>query len=63
MTKQKGPDKNLQNVAKDLEQPHVNAHYDNQMQLKTDTRRHWDKISADEEGEPSVGGLKHVETR
>lgn len=62
MTKQKGPDKNLQNVVKDLDKPHISAHFDAQMQLKTDTRRHMDKIRDDEHGEPFSGGVKHVET-
>jgi hypothetical protein len=62
MTKQHGPDKNLQNVAKDLEQPHINAHFDNQLQQKTNDRRDRDMTSRDEESYPSAGGLKHVET-
>jgi hypothetical protein len=62
MTKQRGPDKNLQNVAKDLEQPRINALFDDQQQRQTDDRRRWDNIRHDEEGEPAVGGLKHVET-
>jgi hypothetical protein len=62
MTKQKGPDKNLQNVVDDLDKPDINAHYNAQMQLKTDTRRRWDKIRSDQPGEPLItGGEKDVE--
>ncbi|KIL38159.1 hypothetical protein SD70_28195 [Gordoniibacillus kamchatkensis] len=62
MTKQHGPDKNLQNVVKDLDQPRINAEFNNQQQRKTDDRRQRDNNRFDEEGKLNAGGLNHVET-
>ncbi|MGG1555088.1 hypothetical protein [Paenibacillus ferrarius] len=45
MTKQKGPDKNLQNVAKDLEMSAVNAHNAQQVQQQTNDHRHQDALN------------------
>ncbi|SIR61783.1 MULTISPECIES: hypothetical protein [unclassified Paenibacillus] len=49
MTKQKGPDKNLQNVAKDLELEPVNAHNANQLQRQSEDRRHQDNLNHEDE--------------
>ncbi|MBP1967786.1 hypothetical protein [Paenibacillus aceris] len=45
MTKQKAPDKNLQNVAKDLEAAPVNSHQAQQMQQQANDRRHQDALN------------------
>ncbi|MGG1519851.1 hypothetical protein ABE504_30915 [Paenibacillus oryzisoli] len=45
MTKQKGADKNLQNVAKDLEAGAVNAHNAQQIQQQTNDQRHQDALN------------------
>ena len=42
MTRQKGIDKNLQNVVKDLDQNPVNAHHAMQLQQDTNDRRKQD---------------------
>jgi len=44
MTRQKGPDKNLQNVAEDLNRLKVNAHNAQQQQQDTNDRRHKDAL-------------------
>jgi len=49
LTKQKGPDKNLQNVAKDLEMEPVNAHNANQLQRQSEDRRHQDNLNHGDE--------------
>ncbi|MFC5402260.1 hypothetical protein [Cohnella soli] len=41
-------DKNLSNVAEDLEQTPVNAHHAQQLQQKTNDRRHQDALNHDE---------------
>lgn len=48
MTQQKSRDKNLQNVVKDLEVEAVNAHHAQQLQQKTNDRRHKDAQNHDE---------------
>jgi hypothetical protein len=45
MTKQKAADKNLQNVAKDLETTPVNAHNAQQLQQNTNDHRHKDALN------------------
>lgn len=45
MTKQKGVDKNLQNVIEDLETMPVNAHNAQQLQQDTNDRRHQDALN------------------
>jgi hypothetical protein len=45
MTKQKGPDKNLQNVAKDLDKTVVNSHQAQQVQQQTNDHRHQDSLN------------------
>ena len=45
MTKQIGPDKNLQNVVKDLENSPVNAHHAQQVQQQTNDHRHQDSLN------------------
>lgn len=47
MTKQKGVDKNLQNVVKDLEAEPVNRHHAQQLRQKTNDRRHRDALNHD----------------
>lgn len=47
MTKTKAVDKNLQNVAKDLEQSPVNSHHAQQLQQDTNDRRHQDALNHD----------------
>lgn len=41
-------DKNLSNVAKDLEQSPVNSHQAQQLQQKTNDRRHQDALNHDQ---------------
>ncbi|WP_282938713.1 hypothetical protein [Paenibacillus sp. RC67] len=49
MTKNKSSvDKNLQNVAKDLEHTAVNSHQAQQIQQQTNDRRHQDALNHDE---------------
>jgi len=50
VTKRKGPDKNLQNVAKDLESDHANlgGHANQQWQQQTNDRRHQDALNHQE---------------
>lgn len=45
MTKAKGADKNVQNVAKDLEASSANAHNAQQIQQQTNDRRHQDALN------------------
>lgn len=47
MTQQKAIDKNLQNVAKDLETGAVNSHHAQQLQQDTNDRRHKDALNHD----------------
>jgi hypothetical protein len=47
MTKQKSPDKNLQNVAKDLDVTPVNAHNAQQIQQQVNDHRHQDALNHD----------------
>jgi hypothetical protein len=47
MTRQKGPDKNLQNVVDDLQHTGVNAHHNQQIQQDTNDRRHQDALNRD----------------
>lgn len=47
MTKQKGLDKNLQNVVKDLDHGAVNAHHSQQLQQDVNDRRHQDALNHD----------------
>jgi hypothetical protein len=49
LTKQKGSDKNLQNVVKDLEAEPVNAHNANQLQRQSEDRRHQDNLNHEDE--------------
>jgi hypothetical protein len=41
-------DKNLSNVAEDLEQTPVNSHHAQQLQQKTNDRRHQDALNHDQ---------------
>ncbi|WP_171687250.1 hypothetical protein [Paenibacillus planticolens] len=45
MTKQKAPDKNLQNVAKDFEAAPVNSHNAQQVQQQVNDHRHQDALN------------------
>jgi len=47
MTKQKGKDKNLQNVVGDLDTDAVNAHDAQQLQQDVNDRRHRDAMNHD----------------
>ena len=47
MTKQKSPDKNLQNVAKDLDTDAVNSHNAQQIQQQVNDHRHQDALNHD----------------
>lgn len=47
MTKQKTRDKNLQNVAKDLEAAPVNSHQAQQKQQQVNDHRHQDLLNHD----------------
>ncbi|WNR44606.1 hypothetical protein [Paenibacillus roseipurpureus] len=47
MTKQKSPDKNLQNVAKDLDRNSVNSHNAQQLQQQVNDHRHQDALNHD----------------
>lgn len=48
MNKQKIKDKNLRNVAKDLQKTPVNSHHAQQIQQDTNDRRHQDALNHDE---------------
>lgn len=47
MTKQKGPDKNLQSVAAELERDAVNSHHAQQILQDVNDRRHQDALNHD----------------
>jgi hypothetical protein len=49
MTRQKGPDKNLQNVADDLNQMGINGHNNQQMNQDSNDRRHQDALNHDKQ--------------
>ncbi|RUS47507.1 hypothetical protein [Cohnella sp. AR92] len=51
------PDKNLSNVAEDLERNPVNSHHAQQLQQKTNDRRHQDALNHDE-----TSDLHHFKT-
>jgi hypothetical protein len=48
MTKTKATDKNLQNVAKDLDRPDLGGHANQQRQQQTNDRRHQDLLNHEE---------------
>ncbi|WP_202556207.1 hypothetical protein [Paenibacillus silvestris] len=48
MTKQKAPDKNLQNVDKDFRTKAVNSHNRQQQQQQVNDRRHQDALNHEE---------------
>lgn len=51
MAKQKGPDKNLQNVVEELERDAANSHHAKQIQQDANDRRHQNALNHDESGQ------------